>query len=809
MRLIVTEKNNSAKKIADILSGGTAEEAASYKTPFYAWSDSDGDHITIGLKGHVLNPAFPESYNNWQETNPRDLIDADLIKEPTDKNVVRALKKVAKDATDLVIATDFDREGELIGLEALQEIVEANPALATAEGVHEDGTAVKRARYSALTKDEIERAFANLDELSMPLANAGAARQDMDLIWGATLTRAVSMATRRFGSNFLSVGRVQSPTLGLIVQRELERRAHVPEPFWEVSARFSHPDGSFTAEHTTDKFWKEEEAKAAVANSKTPGTVREISARKGTRKPPTPLNTTAFTTDASSRLGITPSRAMRIAEDLYMDGYVSYPRTDNTVYPKSLNIKELIGALVKVDDFKAADFLLDGRSLEPTRGKKETTDHPPIYPTQAVNPRRLEARSEAHRRVYELVARRFLATFSPPMVSESTRANIETAKGRPDAESGETYFVRGSVVLDPGFAAIYTYARSADTEIPKLEEGQELVLEGVEMEGKETPPPPRISQGKLIEMMEERGLGTKATRADIIQKLYDRGYVFGNPPEPSETGIAMSKAFEHYVPRMATPDMTAEMEAEMDQIASGEMSKDQVLTDSRDMLRSAFDEMGDDVKTEDEDAKWRKFAREVWAGMDQDRVLGPCIVCQEAGRKQEDGSPNMLRIIKARKSGKRFVGCSGWDGDNPDSPDSCDQTFPLPQRVRGLYKIEEVCSVCERTPRLQVVPWRGRPWKLCLNDDCPSMAEMRRRREERERANAAKEAAETARSDGEGADGKEDADAVKEAEKIAGQASATKVKRARGASNGARSRPKSGSGSRAKRGSRSKPSAKS
>jgi DNA topoisomerase-1 len=442
--------------------------------------------------------------------------------------------------------------------------------------------------------------------------------------------------------------------------------------------------------------------------------------------------------------------------------------------------------MVAVDDFKAAAFLLDGRSREPTRGKKETTDHPPIYPTQAVNPKRLEARSESHRRVYELVVRRFLATFSPPMISESTRANIETAKGREDAEAGETYFVRGSVVLDPGFAAIYTYARSADTEIPKLEEGQQLDLEGVEMEGRETPPPPRISQGKLIEMMEERGLGTKATRADIIQKLYDRGYVFGNPPEPSETGISMSKAFEHYVPRMATPDMTAEMEAEMDQIAAGEMTKDQVLSDSRDMLRSAFDEMGNDVKTEDEDAKWRKFAREIWAGMDQDRILGPCKVCEEAGRKQPDGSPNMLRIIKARKSGKRFVGCQGWDGDNPDSPDSCDQTFPLPQRVKGLYKIEEVCSVCGRTPRLQVIPWRGRPWKLCLNDECPSMAEMKRRREEREKAKAAKEATDTAGADG--------ADA-KEAEKIAGQASATKVKRAR---NGSGSRTRSGSGNGAR-----------
>src|SRR5918999_2008779 len=151
MRLIVTEKNNSAKKIADILSGGTAKEEASYKTPYYTWGDGDDAQIAIGLKGHVLNPAFPEDYNSWQKIDPRDLIDAPLIKQPTDKNVVKAIKKVAKDADDIVIATDYDREGELIGLEALQEVVEATPELGTAEGVTVDGAPIKRARYSALT----------------------------------------------------------------------------------------------------------------------------------------------------------------------------------------------------------------------------------------------------------------------------------------------------------------------------------------------------------------------------------------------------------------------------------------------------------------------------------------------------------------------------------------------------------------------------------------------------------------------------------------------------------------------------------
>ncbi len=244
MRLIVTEKNNSAKKIAEILGAGSGRPPTKLsKSPTTRGRMQAGITCTIGLKGHVLGPAFPEGYSNWQKTDLHDLIDAELIKEPTDKNVVKAIKKVAKEADELVIATDFDREGELIGLEALEEMLDANPALGSREGAREGSLKIKRARYSALTKEEIERAFAELDELSFPLANAGAARQDIDLLWGATLTRAVSLATRRFGSNFLSVGRVQSPTLGLIVEREMERRAHVAKPFWELFAKFQHPDG--------------------------------------------------------------------------------------------------------------------------------------------------------------------------------------------------------------------------------------------------------------------------------------------------------------------------------------------------------------------------------------------------------------------------------------------------------------------------------------------------------------------------------------------------------------------------------------
>jgi hypothetical protein len=155
------------------------------------------------------------------------------------------------------------------------------------------------------------------------------------------------------------------------------------------------------------------------------------------------------------------------------------------------------------------------------------------------------------------------------------------------------------------------------------------------------------------------------------------------------------------------------------------MDKRAVVSDSRELLHRTWTEI---------DGSREDLAKVVWKGMDEDRILGPCKVCEEAGRTKEDGSPNMLRIIRAKKSGKRFVGCTGWTADDPES---CDQTFPLPQRG-DVFRLEERCSICDRTPRLKVVPFRGRPWNLCLNDDCESMQEMKKRRAEREAAKAAK-----------------------------------------------------------------------
>ena len=190
--------------------------------------------------------------------------------------------------------------------------------------------------------------------------------------------------------------------------------------------------------------------------------------------------------------------------------------------------------------------------------------------------------------------------------------------------------------------------------------------------------------------------------------------------------------------------MTAELEEDMDQIAAGKTSKDEVLRISREMLHGTTTEL--EEKRED-------LAKQIWSGMDEDKFLGPCKVCEEAGRKHEDGSPNRLRIIEL-KGGKRMYGCEGWNRDDPESPDSCQVSGPLPGRGYDLWRLEERCSICGEMPRLTVKGFRGRPWKLCLNDDCPSMVEMREKREERKRAQEAKKAAaKAAGANDDGSDG--------------------------------------------------------
>ena len=675
MRLIITEKNDVAKKISGILAKGGIKADSYYKIPYYLFADSTGEeNAIVGLKGHVVQVDFPPEYSEWRKVEPRALIDAPLIKTETAKAVVRAVKKLAGEASSLVIATDFDREGELIGLEALNLAAEENQRLVRS---------VRRARFSALTAGEINRAFDHLDHLSEPLARAGEARQDIDLIWGATLTRFVSLATSRLGSQFLSVGRVQTPTLVLVVEREKERRAFVSEPFWVVKVDLDASGESFSAVHKEERFTDEARAQAVFDKLTGPARVTAVKQTKRKVPRPAPFNTTSFTSAATS-LGYGAAAAMRIAEDLYMAGHISYPRTDNTVYPSSLDLRETLATLAQGEFGREAGQLLSRPSLSPSRGDKRTTDHPPIYPTGA--PARGEL-GDREWRIYELVTRRFLATLADDALMESNRVDV--------AINGEPFFARGSRVVTAGWLDYYPYSRQKDLELPLLKEGDSATLVDKQMEARETQPPARYGQGTLIELMEKHNLGTKATRHNIIQNLYDRGYVHGNPIEPTEMGIKMAEALQEFAPHIASPEMTAQLEKDMDLISERDLKKEDVVTISRDLLREAYSSL---------EQNREQVAAKIYEGITDDRILGDCSKC----------GTHKLRIIRSKASKKRFVGCEGY----PD----CDQTYPLPQRG-DIIGTGEICAQCG-TPKIKVLGGR-RPWILCLDPYCPTKAEYR------------------------------------------------------------------------------------
>src|ERR671910_174194 len=684
MRLVISEKANTAKKIAQFLSEGSVKEGKHRSVPHHTFMWKGEETVSVGLKGHVLNPEYPEEYSDGQKVEPRELIDAEILKSVSEKGVAQAVTSLSKKADRVVIATDFDREGELIGVEALSLVFEANPKLVE----H-----VERARFSALTPGEVGRAFDELMEVSNDLADAGEARQDIDLIWGATLTRWVSRATKRYGSAFLSVGRVQSPTLVLIADRERERRAFIPDPYWELEVNLKNGD-PFTVRHQTERFWEEARAKSAYENIADTATVKEVQQKSAPRNPPAPFNTTAFLT-AAARLGFSPSRAARIAEDLYTDGFISYPRTDNTVYPRSLDLREVLGYLKNVEGVgQHAEKLLKQGELSPTRGKKETTTPPPIYPTGLAT---RDSMRDDQWRIYQLVVRRFLATLSDQ--AKTLRTTLRFDSG------GEPLVTSGTVVTEEGWLGVYPYSRRADEELPNLSEGEVVRVIGKEILSKETQPPGRYGAGRLLNLVEYLGLGTKATRPNIIQNLYDRGYVHDDPLVPTEKGMAVAQALTDFASEIASHEMTTELERSMDEISEGKVSKDSVVDSSRDVLRRVYDNL---------QSSETEFADIVWEGIRTDETIGKC---PESGHD--------LIIRRNRKSRKRFVGCSGY----PD----CRVTYPLPQRGE-IIPLGTQCDACG-SPEIKVLGGK-RPWVTCINMDCP------KKQEQREAAEKAKEGGE-------------------------------------------------------------------
>jgi DNA topoisomerase-1 len=664
MKLVICEKNIAARRIAYILSGGRVKSTHFGKIPVYSFTKDNELWNVIGLKGHIINLDYPSGFNQWTKVPPHELIDVEPCKNVSEKGIASALKTLVKDTPFLIVATDFDREGELIGVEVVNLLRSYNPNL----------TQIKRARYSAITPFEITTAFDNLTEVDYNLSNAGEARQIIDLVWGAVLTRFISLTSRRLGRDFLSIGRVQSPTLALLVEREKEIGTFVPKPYWTLLAQLkkdrlidvTHEHGVFREEQPAQEIYnKIKDCKEAF--------VKDIKKIESHEIPPAPFNTTTFI-QAASYLGYSAARAMSIAEELYMMGLTSYPRTDNTVYPPSLNINSILQKLSAARFSKEVkEIQTNGRSY-PTRGKQQTTDHPPIHPVDAPS-KKLGADQT---KIYELICRRFFATLAKDAISETTDVWFDI--------SGETFCASGYRLVEANWKQLYPYFKEKKKQLPDLLQGEKLEIVKLAIKKDFTKPPQRYTQGALIAKMEQLLLGTKSTRHEIISKLYGRKYVMGGTPIPTSTAIAVVDAMINT--DVVKPKMTAELETDMNDIAEGKKTLEETVKESRLMLTKVMEEL---------EPEKEKIKENINNAVKAQNTVGPCPRC---------GKSLMVRVSK---KGKRFVGCSGYP--------ACSNTYSLPQQG-GLTMTSKLCDACN-TPIIQVKLKGRRSWDLCINPACP------------------------------------------------------------------------------------------
>jgi DNA topoisomerase-1 len=675
--LIVTEKFNAAVRIATILSDGKAKRSTVDGATMFDWSKGSDRFQVVGLRGHILNLDYPDALNDWQRTDLKELIWAEPLKVVTAEKIAAALKTLGAQADEVVIATDFDREGELIGVEALDIIKSVKPDVR-----------VKRARFSALTKWDIERAFIELAEVDFPLAASAESRQSLDLAWGAVLTRFLSLASKQVGKDFLSVGRVQSPTLALIVDREREIEDFVPEDYWTLHAKFAMDiDGKsteFESDHVHGPFWAKKEADAAQAQAETAakGTVLEYIQNEREEHPPPPFNTTMFVAEAN-RLGFGAAMTMKIAEDLYQGGYISYPRTDNTVYPSTVNLRSVLEKLIESPFGAEAKELASQEHIRPSRGRTQATDHPPIYPVAGAT--REKIKREDHWRIYELVVRRFFATVAPNALALASEAKIDLA--------GHAFKAQGYVMRSLGWRKYYPYWQVREASLPVLVVQEQLDRAGpIEVREDRTKPPARYSEGSLIQEMERLGLGTKSTRHEIIKKLNDRKFVEGKYPKPTTSGRAVIQALEDHAERITQPEMTAHLEADMEGIARGVRTPQEVVRNSQTMLTEILETL---------EKNREAIGQEIASALREQNYIGKCNLCKEGN----------LVVIRSRR-GSRFLGCDRYP--------LCRNTHPLPQ-MGVIQSAEQNCPECG-SPMIKLTD-RGRTTMFCVASDCPTVRE--------------------------------------------------------------------------------------
>jgi len=661
--LIITEKPQAALKIASAL--GNATKLEINKVPYYE-VDRNGKKILVACAvGHLFtlkqttpSPTVPNFDIDWF---PNYLVK----KHDFTKKYYAALLKLAKNAGNLTVATDFDIEGEVIGANVVKFICGQKDA--------------KRMKFSTLTTKELNDAYENKkDHLFWGQEIAGETRHILDWYYGINLSRALMNAIKTTGKfKIMSIGRVQGPALKLIVEKEKRRRTFVPKKYWQVFITLKKP--KIELKYLKDIFEKEtlkefENLIGKIGIAQTKKTKQEI-------PPNTPFNLTDLQTESYKLYGITPANTLKNAQSLYLAGLISYPRTSSQKLPEAIDYKTILNKL-KIK-YKVSAFITRDKPLE---GKKTDPAHPSIYPTG--NEQILSGDEE---KIYNLIVKRFLALFCDNAIIERKRITVKV--------DNKSFSTNGSEIKKKAWMEFYPI-KTKEIEIPDIE--GEVEVKDKKTEEKETQPPKRYSQASILSELEKRNLGTKATRAAILDTLYNRGYIKEKSIEATPLGMSLINTLEKYSPIIINENLTKELQDEMDEMAESntkpynkkedviEKAKKSIISISKD-----FKKYGEKIGKELMNAQEIQRKKEK-----QENKLCLCPVCKKGH----------LAITYSPKNRKFFVACDAYP--------ECKTTYSLPP-YGIIKKTDKVCEHCG-FPMLMSLRKGKAPWFFCFNDKCPT-----------------------------------------------------------------------------------------
>ena len=683
--LVICEKPLAAKRISEILGSKKMikREPASGVVMFDIITNKGERFIVCSALGHLYS-LFPveknrKNYPVYEVTwSPRH--SATVREKRRITQTLKAIENISKAATGFIHACDYDLEGELIGYNILQYACNNKYEVS------------KRAKFSSLTNSEINHSFNNLQDTNMRIADAAKARHLTDFIFGINLSRALvnclnaSNQSKQYHN--LTIGRVQGPTLGFIVNREIKIRSHIPDPLWHISGKFDNGCSTFKANLISAVHKSSDIEKILTSCQNETGVISQIVQRNNKLGPPTPFNLTNLQKEAYRIFKMPPITTLFVAESLYLAGLISYPRTSSQKLPSSIGYKQILDQL-RTNHFKHDEDiikdLLKRKYLVPYQGNEEDPAHPAIYPT-GVKEKKLNL---LQRRILDLIIRRFLSTFGNNAIINFSEVSINV--------NGHQFNAKGDKIIKYGWILIYDpYFTFKDSYLPELKIGESLRVSEVTVMDDFTKPPARYNQVSLLDKMESEFIGTKSTRAEIINLLIKRKYITQDKVvlEPTELGLTIFDTMKKFASEIVSTKLTNFLEDSIKSIEDGELN----INDLRKYLEKSLESplnkikknqftIGDEIKN-------------VLVNSENGMAIGKCPKCEHGE----------MILIRSRHSNKRFIACSNYQTTG------CNAIASVPQK--GFIKKNNTYCSCG-WPVLSVIFATKKSWRICVNRYCP------------------------------------------------------------------------------------------